>query len=404
MASALCPAYPRAACPRPVGFLCIAATLLLISLICAAPRISYAQLGASPSSIIIDARSGTVLEAHRPDERRFPASLTKMMTLYKTFEALRAHRITLRHPVPVSAHAASREPTKLWLTPGTRVTVEQCILGMVTVSANDAAAAMGELLGGSESHFSQEMTKTAHRLGMASTVFRNASGLPDPAQVTTAHDMARLARALIRDFPQYYHYFSVSSFTFHGRAFYGHDPLLGAYQGVDGLKTGFTSAAGFNLATSAIRRGVRVIGIVLGAPTSPQRSATMVSLLDRGFARYGSLPQLVQAGSDLSMPRLIDVAEASEPAAAPQLAVPQHQPPRGYGVQVGTFATHRNALRAVRVTVGTVGGVAHVQRFVVHRKPMWRGRVVSLTRAGARRACPVKARKAHRCLIFKQPG
>lgn len=318
------------------------------------------------------------------------------MTLYMTFEALRSHRITLGHPVPVSRHAASMEPTKLWLVPGTRITVEQCILGMVTVSANDAAAAMGELLGGSESRFAQSMTRTARRLGLSHTVFRNASGLPDPAQVTTARDMAMLARALIRDFPQFYHYFSVPSFSFHGRTIYGHDPMLGAYDGVDGLKTGYTSAAGFNLATSAMRHGVRIIGIVLGAPSSPQRNATMVSLLDRGFARFGSLPELVR---DIPAPRLISVAEAMEPPPASPAAAP----PKGYGVQVGTFTSHAAALRAVRVTVGTVGGVAHVQRFRVHGKPIWRGRVVSLTRAGALRACPSRSRKARRCFIMK-PG
>jgi D-alanyl-D-alanine carboxypeptidase len=391
------------ACWWQASFLRTAATLLVFATACAAPRTTWAQLGAKPSSIIVDARSGNVLEAHLPDEKRFPASLTKMMTLYETFEALRSRRITLDHLVPVSAHAASMEPTKLWLKPGTRITVEQCILGMVTVSANDAAVAMGELLGGSEYRFSQAMTRTAHRLGMSGTVFRNASGLPNPAQVTNARDMATLARALIGDFPQYYHYFSIGSFAFHGRTIYGHDPLLGAYDGVDGLKTGYTSAAGFNLATSAVRHGVRVVGIVLGAPSSPQRNATMVSLLDRGFARYGDLPQLARSGPNMGVPRLIGVAEAAERIEPPQ-AMAHHSPPRGYGVQVGTFAAQRDALRAVRVTVGTVGGVAHVQRFVVHHKPMWRGRVVSLTRAGAQRACPVKARKAHQCFIFREPG
>lgn len=356
-----------------------------------------AQLGAPDSSILIDAASGEVLAADHPDERRFPASLTKMMTLYKTFEALERHRIRLNGLVPVSAHAASMEPTKLWLKPGTRVTVEQCILGMVTVSANDAAAAIGELLGGSERRFSQEMTWTARRIGMRHTVFRNASGLPEPRQVTTARDMAILARALIRRFPAYYGYFRVSRFTFHGRTVFGHDPLLGTYPGVDGLKTGFTSAAGFNLATSAERGGVRIIGIVLGAPSIPLRTATMVSLLDQGFARYDIPSGGTWQGLHDSLPRLVSTAEAHEPAG---IRRPPPRPPLGYGVQVGTFTSHTAALRAVRQTVATVGGVAHVRRFSVHRHVVWQGRVVSLTRAGAMRACPVRERRARHCFIM----
>jgi D-alanyl-D-alanine carboxypeptidase len=379
---------------------------LVVALVCLAPRVALAQLGAKPSSIVIDAGSGHVLEAANPDEHRFPASLTKLMTLYMTFEALRSHRITLHHLVPVSAHAASREPTKLWLVPGTRVTVEQCILGMVTVSANDAAAAMGELLGGSEYRFGHMMTRRAHRLGMTRTVFRNASGLPDPAQVTTARDMATLARSLIRNFPQYYHYFSIRSFVFHGRTIYGHNPMLGTYAGADGLKTGYTSAAGYNLAASALRQGVRVIGIVLGEPSIPERHATMISLLDQGFARSAPDTELVRAGTPPYVPRLVEVAEAAEPLPSPAMpashAPPtRRHPPEGYSVQVGTFTSQHAALRAVREAVATVGGVAHVQRFVVHRKPVWRGRVVSLTRADALRLCPAHRRKAGGCLILK---
>jgi D-alanyl-D-alanine carboxypeptidase len=375
---------------------------LVVATICLAPRVASAQLGAKPSSIVINAKSGHVLEAANADERRYPASLTKLMTLYMTFEALRSHRTSLHRLVPVSAHAASREPTKLWLMPGTRVTVEQCILGMVTVSANDAAAAMGELLGGSENRFGHLMTSRAHRLGMARSVFRNASGLPDPAQVTTARDMATLARALIRDFPQYYHYFSVRSFVFHGRTVYGHNPMLGTYDGADGLKTGFTSAAGYNLATSARRHGTRIIGIVLGAPTIPQRHAKMISLLDRGFSQFGPTTELARAETEPSAPRLIRVAEAAEPVRSSRPPA-RSRPPEGYTVQVGTFTSHHAALRAVRVAVGTVGGVAHVQRFVVHRKAVWRGRVTSLTHAGALRLCPAHLRKARRCLIIEPP-
>ena len=376
-------------------------TLVTICLALLVPTAACAQLGAAPSDILIDAASGRVLEADHPDEARFPASLTKMMTLYLTFDALRHRRITLDEPVPVSAHAASREPTKLWLTPRTRITVQQCILGMVTISANDAAAAMGELLGGSETRFAQRMTQQAHRLGMMHTVFRNASGLPDPAQVTTAHDMALLVRALLWDFPQYYHYFSVSSFVFHRRTIYGHDPMLGTYPGVDGLKTGYTSAAGYNLATSAVRNGTRLIGIVLGAPTSPQRSATMVSLLDQGFGENESPVTLVSTAPHLKLPPLVATAQAAQRTV---ITPSHHPPPKGYTVQVGSFSSHKAALRAVRITVATVGGVAHVSEFHIHGKPMWRGEVASLTRAGAMRVCPAHARRARTCFIVDTHG
>ena len=224
-----------------------------------------------PSYIVVEAASGDVLASHEEEAPRYPASLTKMMTLYMTFEALRDRRIGLGQLVPVSLHAASMVPTKLGLLPRTRITVRECILGMLTRSANDAASAMGELLGGTEPGFAQMMTLRAHALGMRDTFFSNASGLPDPRQVTTARDMALLARHLIADFPEDYGYFGTTSFVFHGQTIYGHDPLLATYPGADGMKTGFTNAAGYNLATSAVREGKRLIGIVLGAPS--QRAA-----------------------------------------------------------------------------------------------------------------------------------
>jgi D-alanyl-D-alanine carboxypeptidase len=241
------------------------------------------------------------------------------------------------------------------------------------------------------------MTSTARRIGMRRTVFRNASGLPEPRQVTTARDMAILARALIQRFPAYYRYFRVSRFTFQGRTVFGHDPLLGVYPGVDGLKTGFTSAAGFNLATSAERGGVRIIGIVLGSPSIPLRTATMVSLLDQGFAHYDLPSGGTWQGIRNIVPRLVPAAMAQEPALIHR---PPPSPPPGYGVRVGSFASHAAALRAVRRTVATVGGVAHVRRFSVHRHTVWQAQVVSLTRAGAMRACPTRERRVRRCFVM----
>src|SRR5271165_6263964 len=214
-----------------------AAAALLVVL----PQLAQAQIGSERySSIVVDVASGTVLEQVSPDAPRHPASLAKLMSLYMAFEALRDRRIGLETLVPVSAHAAEMEPSKLGLVPGTRLTVEQAILGLVTKSANDAAAALAELLGGSEDRFAQMMTLRARAMGMTQTTFTNASGLPDERQVTSARDLAVLARRLVSDFPGNYRYFSTPSFTFQGRTIFNHDGMLRSYPGADGMKTGYT--------------------------------------------------------------------------------------------------------------------------------------------------------------------
>jgi len=257
----------------------------------AAPHAAHAQYVGQVSAFVIDARTGAVLSQMNPDLRRYPASLTKLMTLYLTFKALSAGSITIDQAVPVSAHAASMEPSKLGLVPGTYMTVEQAILGLVTKSANDAACALGELLaGGDEERFGAMMTQQARALGMTNTVFRNASGLPDPEQMTTARDLTLLTRHIIADFPDDYHYFSVPAFLFHGRTVPNHDPMLRIYPGADGLKTGYTAEAGRNLVTSAVRENVRLIGVVMGARTNPQRSQIMAHILDDGFSQEGVAP------------------------------------------------------------------------------------------------------------------
>lgn len=265
------------------------ALAFLVAGLCAAASPARAQIGSSRySSMIMVAGTGDVVSTVNPDAARSPASLTKLMTLYMTFEALRDRRIALGQPVPVSPHAASMEPSKLGLIPGTRLTVEQAIEGLVTKSANDAAAALGELLGGGdEMRFGQMMTLRARALGMTRTVFRNASGLPDPEQLTTARDLAVLARHLVQDFPAEYHYFSIPSFVFAGRLIPNHDHMLQNYPGADGMKTGYTVASGFNLVTSAVRGNMRLIGVVLGAAHSGERDQHMAVLLDSAFTQLG---------------------------------------------------------------------------------------------------------------------
>ena len=274
---------------------------------------AHAQVGSERyASFVMDAASGQVLEAASADEPRYPASLTKMMTIYMLFEALRDRRVTLDEAVPVSAHSASMPPSKLGLVPGTYITVEQALLGLVTKSANDAAAALGELMGGDEERFAQMMTLRARALGMSRTTFRNASGLPDPDQTTTARDLALLARHLIQDYPSEYRYFSTPSFVFHGRVIPNHDHMLQTYPGADGLKTGYIDASGCNLVTSAVRGDIRMIGVVMGASNGYERDSHMAALLDAGFDQMGvpvsrpaqrwHMPALVAAATAATLP------------------------------------------------------------------------------------------------------
>ncbi len=240
------------------------------------------------ASIVIDANTDMVISQENPDRLLHPASMSKLMTLYLTFEALEQNRITLQRTFPVSAHAESMSPTKLGLVAGQSIRVEDAILSLVTLSANDSAVVLAESLGGSEDRFGQLMTRKAHQLGMVNTNFRNSNGLPDPAQISTARDMAILCRALIRRFPQYYHYFSVREFTYNGIEYANHNHLMSRYEGMDGLKTGLTNASGFNLAASAVRNGRRLIGVVYGGVSAAQRDDYMADLLDDGFRRAGA--------------------------------------------------------------------------------------------------------------------
>ena len=247
-------------------------------------------------AIVLDAETGQVLRQLNPDAVTYPASLTKMMTLYLTFEALNQGRLKLDQYLPVSAAAAAHSPSKLGLQPGQAVTVRDLILGIVTKSANDAAAVLAEGLGGgSEAGFAVMMTQRAQQLGMTRTHYANASGLPDPEQLTTARDVARLALALYHDFPREYRYFSVTKFDFNGEIVNGHDHMLGWYPGADGIKTGFTVASGYNLATSAVQNGRRLIGVILGGRSIRGRDESMAQMLDLGFGDLARAPSLMVA-------------------------------------------------------------------------------------------------------------
>ena len=304
-----------------------------------------AQVGSDRyASIVIDAGTGDVLSSVNADEFRYPASLTKMMTLYLLFEALQDRRVSLDQLVPVSSSAASMSPTKLGLLPGTMITVEQAILGLVTKSANDAAAALGELMGGDEERFAQMMTLRARALGMSRTTFRNASGLPDFGQVTTARDLAVLARRLVQDYPVQYRYFSTPSFVFHGRTILNHQHLLQTYPGADGIKTGFINDSGYNLVTSALHGSTRLIGVVLGAANGGERDDHMASLLDAGFERMGvpymMARQVPQAPA--RAPSLVSAAQATPLPPAPYSGAYQAAPYQDAPFAVATASASRN--------------------------------------------------------------
>src|SRR6201981_3014472 len=231
------------------------------------------------ASIVVDGNSGSVLQAASPDALRHPASLTKVMTLYRWFERLEAGRLRLDSALKISEHASEQAPTKLGLKPGQTINVEDAIKGIVTKSANDAAVAVAENLSGDEESFAKLMTQKAHALGMAHTIYVNASGLPDDDQVTTARDQSILGRAIQERFPRYYRYFSTESFVYHGEAMRNHNHLPGAVDGVDGIKTGFTRASGFNLVTSVHRGGRYLVAVVMGGHSSIERDAHMRELI-----------------------------------------------------------------------------------------------------------------------------
>src|ERR1700676_3828574 len=214
------------------------------------------------SSIIVDGNSGATLSANNPDASRHPASLTKIMTLYLLFERLDAGKMKLDTEMEVSQHASEQAPTKLGLRPGRTIRVEDAIKGLVTRSANDAAVVIAESIAGDEDDFAKLMTRKARALGMTKTVYRNASGLPNDGQVTTARDQATLGRAIQERFPRYYRYFAMPSFTYQGQTMRNHNQLLGQVEGLDGIKTGFIRASGFNLVTSVRRNNRHIVSVV----------------------------------------------------------------------------------------------------------------------------------------------
>src|SRR5712664_3831497 len=272
------------------------------------------------SSIIVDGNSGATLSANNPDASRHPASLTKIMTLYLLFERLDAGKMKLDTEMDVSEHASEQAPTKLGLRPGQSIAVEDAIKGLVTRSANDAAVVIAEAIAGDEGDFAKLMTRKARALGMTKTVYRNASGLPDDEQVTTARDQATLGRSIQERFPRYYRYFSTTVFNYHGHSIENHNHLIGSVEGVDGIKTGYTRASGFNLVTSMRRGNRHLVGVVLGGRSGGSRDAIMRNLLAENLEKAATKRTVAAITERNASDANTDVAEA-EAASRPTQTV-----------------------------------------------------------------------------------
>ncbi len=298
------------------------------------------QAKASVSSITIDAETGEVLSSSGADILRYPASLTKVMTLYITFDALEKGLIKLDDELPVSRTAANRSPSKLGLRPGSTIDVKTCIMALIVKSANDCATVLAEGLGYSEENFAKTMTRVSRELGMKNTTFKNASGLPNRQQKTTARDMALLAAAMYHHFPQYYKWFSETKFTYQGKTIYTHNYVLKKFEGADGLKTGFTNAAGFNIITSAERDGHRVIAVTMGHNTAKERDKKVVQMMSKGLSKLALNDKVNSANMYANLEEKKLENEATTQVASAQPTLPKEQ---NWDIQVGAFSNYAKA-------------------------------------------------------------
>jgi D-alanyl-D-alanine carboxypeptidase len=308
-------------------------------------------------NVVVDADSGQVLLAEEPNALWYPASLTKMMTVYMAFAEIKAGRHKLDETITVSPGAAGQLPVKFGLRRGEKITLQQAINAAVVASANDAAVAIAEQIGGTESAFADSMTATAHKLGMSRTVFRNATGLPNAQQVTTAADMARLALALLHDFPEYYHFFGDRSVSINGRTLPTVNGILVSYNGADGIKTGFTCGAGYNLVASAKHGSRRLVGVLLGGGNRGERASQMTSLLNAGFSRDSSdLPMLrdlslkIDASQDAPPPTRLKAGECDQTSVASGSVVGDGTiRMAGWGTVFGSYPNFKQAHEALAI-------------------------------------------------------
>ncbi|MEH6527596.1 MAG: D-alanyl-D-alanine carboxypeptidase [Sneathiella sp.] len=412
------------------------------------PTTSYARYAA----LVMDSRTGEILYSRNADTKLYPASLTKIMTLYMTFDALNRGRLRLDQRLSVSARAAGQAPTKLRLKKGGTITVRDAVFALITKSANDAATVLAEGMAKTEQAFALKMTATAKRLGMRRTSFRNASGLPNRRQKSTARDMALLGAALIHEFPQYYHFMAMEKFNYKGRNYKNHNNLLKKYKGADGIKTGYIRASGFNLVASAKRGNHRLVGVIFGGRTAKSRDKHMATLLDRSFAMIEKAspssvplpaykPALIALGSPHSNPQSkskpkakpIQVAEvitsAPEPAlvkkpakvsgikvvkggsassksvttitaATDELTIIEEK----WAIQIGAYSrvtTARDQLsKAAAQANGHLDGRrVNIERAISNGKPFYRAQMIGFNEIEARAACDSLSERRFSCFV-----
>lgn len=387
-----------------------ATIVLVLGLVLIAGAINPAAARPSRASMVVDWKTGRVVSAYNPDKLHAPASLTKVMTLYLVFEALANKRLRIDQPLRISRRAQFARPSRLGLRAGRTITVRQAILALVTKSANDAAVVLAEALGRSEANFARMMTAKARSLGMRRTTFRNASGLPARGQLTTARDLAVLARAIISKYPQHYHYFSTRAFVYRGRVYRNHNRLLGRYPGVDGLKTGYVRASGYNLIVSARNKaGRRVIAIVLGGRSSRDRDWRMTALLNKSFGKRTMYAEAKPKGATTVL-----VARAG----APTLKLTQRAAARRsyavksasitavrygrYSVQVGAYRSHRHARRAAILAARRLPQFRGARRRIVRSRSgrIYQARLQGFSRKQAYSACRTLRRAKQHCAVY----
>ncbi len=400
------------------GFLVLAAVLSL-------SQVNQAQANPRYSSIVIDADTSAVLHESNADASRYPASLTKMMTLYMLFEAIEQRKMILDTRMQVSVHAASMPQTNIGLRTGDSISVRDAIPALIVRSANDVAAVVAEALGSSEANFGRMMTDKARRLGMHATTFRNASGLPNGEQKTTARDLVTLSARLMKDFPNYYHYFSTRSFNYKGTIYRSHNRMVSNTPGVDGMKTGFIRASGFNVATSAKRGDRRVIAVVMGGQTAAARDQHTAQLLDRSFNQGGRATELA---SNIRNTHTVPVAalktSVSTPVPRPS-PVPQNIPVRvvtqqiaqpavnvrpqkvamlendSWAVQIGSYHEPDRAHAQAQAAARWIPGEVMVTEVEISNRKFYRARLVGLHESQARTACQSLARQGIGCLVVR---
>ncbi len=405
-----------------ICFSLAAATLIAAPALLPAPALAAKPKAKSEpnryAAIVVDYDTGRVLHAQHADEPRYPASLTKMMTLYMTFDALNSGRLTMHQPLRISAHAAA-QPYGIALRAGQTITVRDAVLAAITKSANNATAVLGEAIGGSESEFAAMMTRKAQQLGMKNTVFKNSSGLPNAQQRTTARDMAALGAALIRNHGKYYTYFSTAEFEWNDAVFRNHNRVLSRYEGADGIKTGFIGASGFNLVASAKRDGRRIVAAVFGGSTATSRDNRMIQLLDAGFDRINGQDddEPVMAADDKAPGfNLISSANAAEagPVAKAAAPKPASKPAKAtktstkdkaasageWSVQLGAFRKPDAAHATVAKAQNSVpAGEPSVEALRADSGMLYRARLTGMSEADARSACSSLKRRNQACTV-----